>query len=308
MSGARKKAGEEKAPENSTAGSQIREFTTRDPFGLLEGLLAKVSEMAASGDKTALENLWMAFNAIAYQLTKLADREPNAVNYERLWEVMMLCEKQLSVGLARKDKEALHIVFLVAEAGCELLKKTSKNDSEWLVSFSEEQKFWPCLLATKPMYVQEAVEYLERIRVGTKSFVPTKKGTAVESDDHWTNRAGMLRDKIVLYRNVLDLDERGQGWSGSVMRPVESKILATARLYPKVLELALDKGGALRPRAETRAAWWSIAKRVLESFWDENDAEREKDFKFAGTAVDLSARTYAIKKTAKAFRTLADAG
>jgi hypothetical protein len=296
-----------KAAMRSKARTLPVEFSTTDPYGLLEGLLQKVTEMAASGDEVALENLWMALNAITYQLTKLGAREPSAIRFERLFEIMKLCEKQLAGGLSRKDTRALKVVFLLTEAGCKALEKAATTDLAWLGRYAESQEFWPCRLAPKPMHVAEAVSYLERIGVGTKSIVPTNKRTAVESSDHWTLRAQMLWERIVLYRTVLDLNHRGMTWSGPVMRHGQAGTLAEARLFPKVLELALDENSELRPNATTRPEWWAIAKQILKRYWEQNPAKKEKDLKTAGDSPNLSRQTYAIKKTAKAFATLVKA-
>jgi hypothetical protein len=265
----------------------------------LARLLRATTDLAASGDATAAETLWLAFEGIARHLATLTNSERRLRDYGRLGAVLKRCIHQLKVGLSSNQIEALAATYGLTERGCQLLKMTSDKNPEFIAGFAERIDFWPVLMATKQMYHDAADKYLRAIRVGEESIPPTVSKTKIDGANRWTQLAAMLISDIVFFRSLLSRAKKGSKSTSAFEQKIENDLrLSKARYFPRVSKLRSPLNH------NNRNAWWKEAKPILKYYWEENPDQASEDWKLARRSSAESGRTYAIRRVHSAFNSL----
>jgi hypothetical protein len=205
---------------------------------------------------------------------------------------------QLKTGLNLGESEALAATYRLTEQGCQLLKMTSENNSDFVAIFAERRAFWPVLMGTKQMYHDAADQYLRKIRVGQKSIPPTVSETKIEATDRWTELATMLINDIILFRWLLGRAKNRIKSTSPFEQKIENDLTRKARNFPGVLELESSSN------INDLSAWWKQALPILKYYWKENPSQASKDWRRAGRGGGESGQTYAIRRVREAFKSL----
>jgi hypothetical protein len=276
-------------------------MNTDDQRRALVKLLRATSDLAGSGDSTAAQTLWLAFEGIARSLATLTDlkKRRHLCNYQALEAVLMRVVHQLQTGLNLGEREALETTYGLTERGCQLLETTARNNPDFVAVFAERSAFWPVLMATKQMYHDAADQYLKKIRVGQKSIPPTTSKTKIEATDRWTKLATMLINDIILFRWLLVRANKGIKSTSPFEQKIENDLRRKARNFPGVLTLELPSN------LGNSSAWWEEALPMLKYYWEKNPTEASKDWNEVGRGGGESGQTYAIRRVREAFKSLA---
>ena len=274
-------------------------MSSDDQRRALAKLLRATRDLAVSGDTTAAETLWLAFEGIARFLATLTDSEHRQCDYGKLGAVLKRCVHQLKVGLSRSEIESLEATYGLTERGCQLLEIAVKNNPEFVAGFAERVAFWPVLMGRKRMYHDAADQYLRKIRVGQKSVPPTVSETKIEATDRWTELATMLINDIILFRWLLGRAKNRIKSTSPFEQKIENDLMRKARNFAGVLELESSSN------INDLSAWWKQALPILKYYWKENPSQASKDWKCAGRGGGESGQTYAIRRVREAFKSLA---
>ena len=206
----------------------------------------------------------------------------------------------LLARLLKKDSRALADMFEAAETCCGWLQEAADRDTKFVTQFAKHQCFWPAMLAQKPLYHKIAANQLKRIRVGTKSIPLTTPKTNIELTNIWTSLATPLLERILIYRGMLERKKAGIRTGGPRWQEIENMDRITeANEYPEVLNLPdqFDR--------DSKAAYWKVAKRMLENDWKRDPAAEDAASKAAEKSKFEQGRRYAIRKIMNAFYSLA---
>ena len=229
-------------------------------------------------------------------IAALTDRRTDALDCERLLDVIVRCGHMLKVGLSRGSPSALQITQSMAAGCCELLKEAAQRNPQFVATVAQHTATWPVMIAMKESYHRDADQYLRGIRVGTKSAPCTSAGTHVNAAESPSSKlATMILGKLLLYNGIL---RRRAAWGQGSVRLAGQKLRTEAMGFREILKLpALDKS--------SQREWWEIGKRILNDYWTQHPDEARKDIAFlgAGRREHKSDRTQAIGLVRRAFYT-----
>ena len=214
------------------------------------------------------------------ELESFCEKEPGAVDYDRLYAVLGKCQNMLARNAALGCLTAIAALHRHTLAGCEQLSELANAEKsiEAVKAVAAASELWPVMLKPGAKASAAAQQYLRVIGVGTKSVLPT---VSKIPDDVWARLVCPQIDKIcscVFYlRGAANTPE----WQGAVnaWRETTQKWEAQVRALPPQLNSA------------TCGEWWALIREMLEDDWKTNPDARDALFREQEDAAEASNRT-----------------
>jgi hypothetical protein len=174
----------------------------------------------------------------------------------------------------KRDGEAIQALVTAAKTINWFLESVEMTHED-LFAFASEQTEWPVNLSPKKQMVDTTIARLKRLKVGTKSVPPTKRGSQIDPKNWATQIERELIRRLEAWRDeqLAVRSSRRRKTRATPIHPVDVDLLRSRCEELGPMPKMCSKLWKLPPLGSTTwKTWWPCAKAVLDALWKQHPA------------------------------------